>query len=202
MPTQNQSVFQPIKAKDLINVAVFAAIFNALTFSLGVLGAINPVVWLLITIVIVFINGTTFMLFMSRVNKAGLVTLFGTSYALIYLLMGAPLQSSLLVIFWSIMADIVAGIGRYRSEKFAIASYCTFGLAIFSWFAPAILNPEAFFTGSQWDGLRADYVVDARALLSAPVVCGFCVTIILAALFGAMLGLKYTHKHFRKAGLA
>ncbi|MGQ4495822.1 MptD family putative ECF transporter S component [Dermabacteraceae bacterium P13101] len=202
MPTQNQSVFQPIKAKDLIDIAIFAAIFIALSIALGMLGTINPVIWLLITVFIVFINGITFMLFMSRVNKAGLVTLFGVSYALLYLLIGAPLQSALIVIFWAIMADIVAGIGRYRSEKFAIASYCTFGLAIFSWFAPAILNPEAFFTGSQWDGLRANYVVDARALLSVPVVSGFCVAIILAALFGARLGLKYTHKHFRKAGLA
>ena len=72
-------------ARDLTSVAIFAVIMIVVTYVIGMLGILSPLVWLVVMPVSVLVNGIVFMLFLTRVKHAGMVTLFGVVIALFFL---------------------------------------------------------------------------------------------------------------------
>lgn len=60
-----------LKAKDLINVGIYTAIYIVIFFAVGMLNAI-PVLYPLLYILIPLISGIPFMLFLTKVDKFGI----------------------------------------------------------------------------------------------------------------------------------
>lgn len=189
-------------ARDLVNTAVFAVIFIVVGYAIGMLGVISPLVWLLALPVAVLVNGITFMLFVTRVRHAGMVTLFAVVIALFYLIGGNNLISTASVIVIGVIADLILAIGRYRSSIAAIWSYTVFGLAYATPFIPLFIDPEGYFATDSWKQMGEEYRQAFERLLSPTVVTIFIVALAVAALLGALLGRATLRKHFVKAGLA
>jgi energy-coupling factor transport system substrate-specific component len=189
-------------ARDLVNTAVFAVIFIVVGYVIGMLGVISPLVWLLALPAAVLVNGITFMLFVTRVRHAGMVTLFAAVVALFYLIGGNNLLSTASVIAIGAIADLILAAGRYRSGTAAIWAYTVFGLAYATPFVPLFIDPDGYFATGSWQQMGEEYRQAAQQLLSPAVIGIFVVALAVAALLGALLGRATLRKHFVKAGLA
>ena len=65
-----------LKAKDLINVGIYTAIYIVIFFVVGMLNAI-PVLYPFLYVLIPLISGIPFMLFLTKTEKFGMVTIHG-----------------------------------------------------------------------------------------------------------------------------
>ena len=63
-----------LKAKDLINVGIYTAIYIVIFFVVGMLNAI-PVLYPFLYVLIPLISGIPFMLFLTKTEKVGMVTI-------------------------------------------------------------------------------------------------------------------------------
>ncbi|MEZ5088445.1 MAG: MptD family putative ECF transporter S component [Micropruina sp.] len=104
-------------ARDLVGVAIFAVIFIVVTYAIGMLGVISPLTWLVVVPTATLANGVTFMLFVTRVRHAGMITLLALVIALFYLLTGNSVLSTIGIMAVGALADLVAFLGRYRSRR-------------------------------------------------------------------------------------
>lgn len=189
-------------ARDLVNTAIFAVIFIVIGYAIGMLGVISPLVWLIAIPVTVLVNGITFMLFVTRVKHAGMVSLFAVIVALFYLLGGNNLVSTVAVVVLGILADLVLAAGRYRSKTAAIWSYTVLGLAYATPFLPLFIDRESYFEAVSWTQMGEEYRQASEQLLSPLVIGVFFLTVLAMAFLGALLGQATMRKHFVKAGLA
>lgn len=189
-------------ARDLVSVAIFAVIYIVVSYAIGMLGIISPLTWLLIIPVSIIVNGITFMLFLTRVGHAGMITLFGAIIAVFYLLTGNIPLSTAAIVLLAIVAELVFWAGRYRSTWAAIWSYTVFGLGFFTPFLPLLFDPASYFTGPSWESMGEDYLQGAQELLTAPVAGALALAIAIAGFLGGLLGSAVLRKHFVRAGLA
>lgn len=189
-------------ARDLVSVAIFAAIFIVVSYAIGMLGIISPLTWLLVVPVSIVVNGITVMLFLTRVRHAGMVTLFAVVVGGFYLLSGNTLISTLAIVGLGVLAEVVLWVGRYRSRWAAIWAYTLFALAFFTPFLPLLFDREGYFSTASWAQMGEEYVTAADRLLTLPVIGLLALAILIAGFVGGLLGSAILRKHFVRAGLA
>lgn len=83
-----------MSARDLINIGVFGALYIATVFAINVFAFINPLVMLVALAVSMIAGGVPFMLFLTRVRHAGMVTVFAIITAGLLALTGHPRSAS------------------------------------------------------------------------------------------------------------
>ena len=89
MDNKLQAKDNKLQAKDLINVGIFTAIYFVIFFATGMTGYI-PVMMLAIPFICPLTAGIPFMLFLTRVQKFGMVTIMGALLAILMFLFGHP----------------------------------------------------------------------------------------------------------------
>ncbi|TSI14509.1 MptD family putative ECF transporter S component [Brevibacterium aurantiacum] len=189
-------------ARDLTNVAIFAVLMIVVTYAIGMLGILSPLVWLAAVPVSVLVNGIVFMLFLTRVKHAGMVTLLGVVVALFYLLTGNTIFSTIGIIVLAALAEVVLWVGGYRSRWAAIWSYTIFALSFFTPFLPLVFDRENYLQSPSFSRMGEEYVAGADALATLPVLGVLALAIGVAGFLGALLGSAMLRKHFVRAGLA
>ena len=201
-PPARRGLSLRFSARDLLRVALFAVVFVVVTYAIGMLGILSPLVWLIIVLVQAIVGGVTVMLFLTRVKHAGMLTLFGIVVALFYLLSGNTLLSTAGIVVLALIAELILWAGRYRSKWATIWAYTVFGLSFFTPFLPLLIDREAYLASSSWTQMGEDYVRASDTLLSAPVIGGLAGAILVASFIGGLLGSAILRKHFVRAGLA
>jgi energy-coupling factor transport system substrate-specific component len=189
-----------LQAKDLINVGIFTALYFVIFFATGMLGYI-PILMLLIPFLCPLVAGIPFMLFMTRVNKFGMVTIMGTILGLLMLLTGHPWTIVPFAMIVAFLGDLVLKSGDYSNW-----SRIKLGYVVFSQWLMGLLIPIFFMRDSYFQTIRAGYrdaYTDALLKVTPPWV--FWAMIVLAALgafTGATIGRAALKKHFQRAGIA
>ncbi|MGC3955517.1 MAG: MptD family putative ECF transporter S component [Propionicimonas sp.] len=189
-------------ARDLLNVAIFAVIYYVIAFAIAMLGIISPLVMLITLPLAAIAGGIPYMLFLTRVKHAGLVTLFGVVLGLLYLMIGHPWQSTLVTIGLSVVAEFVLWAGRYRSKWAAIWTYTVFSAWFIGPWIPLFLDRQAYLRTQGMEEMGPEYVEAFNQVVSTPAVLAMTAASILCGFLGALLGTALLAKHFRKAGLA
>ncbi|MGB4777917.1 MptD family putative ECF transporter S component [Microbacterium sp.] len=189
-------------ARDLLNVAIFAVIYFVIIFAIAMLGIISPLVMLLTLPLSAIAAGVPYMLFLTRVKHAGMVTLFGVVVALLYLMVGHPWQSTLLTIGVSVVAEFVLWAGAYRSKWAAIWTYVVFSAWFTGPWIPFFIDPAGYLQGVGMQSMGEDYTAQFEGTVTIPAIAGLIVATLLCGFLGALLGTSLLRKHFRRAGLA
>lgn len=189
-------------ARDLVSVALFAVIMVVVTYVIGMVGVVSPLVWIISIPVSVLVNGVVFMLFATRVKHAGMVTLLGVVLALFTLMIGNSILSTLGIIVVAVCADAVLWIANYQSRWAAICAYTVLSLAFFSPFLPFIVDRENYLNSASFASMGEEYVADADALITLPVLGALALVIVIVGFLGGVLGSAMLRKHFQRAGLA
>ena len=76
-----------LSAKDLINVGIYTAIYLVLFFVIGMMNAI-PILYPAIYLLIPIVTGIPFMLFLTKIEKFGMVTIMSIIIGVFWYFMG------------------------------------------------------------------------------------------------------------------
>ena len=111
-----------LKVKDLVSIGVFAVIYFALMFGVGMMGMI-PILFLLYPTVLAIVAGTVVMLFMTKVQKPRALFIFGMIAPLVMFAMGHTYVLPVISLIVMIIAELIRKIGNYNSFKYNMLSY-------------------------------------------------------------------------------
>ena len=123
-----------LNAKDLINVGIFTALYFVLYFATMMLGYI-PVFTVLLGIITPIVCGIPFMLYVTKINKFGMVSLTGIIIGILFMVMGSGILVLGCCVICGMLADIVMKAGKYKNIKFVIVGYSLFSLLSSGFFA-------------------------------------------------------------------
>ena len=171
-----------LKGKDLINVGIYAAIYCVIMTAVAMLGFI-PIMMPMLCVLVPLLGGIPMMLFMTKVNKFGMITIYSIIVGLFLWVTGMGYWPFIFGIVFGFIADLIAKSGNYKNSKKTIASYAVFSLIIFGNFVPLLINAEEYFLTRQSFG---------EAYITS-LVCGT---------IGGFIGKAILKKHFVKAGIA
>lgn len=189
-------------ACDLINVAIFSVIYFVVIYAVAMLGILGPIVMLVTLPLAVIVAGIPYMLFITKVKHAGMVALFGTVVALLYLISGQPWQSTVLTIVLSVLAEFVLAAGRYRSKWAGIWAYTVFTMWFIGPWIPFFFDPAGYLQSQGMQAMGEDYVAQVAEIITVPAVIISLVAVFVCGILGGLLGSAMLKKHFVKAGLA
>ncbi|GAA1695687.1 MptD family putative ECF transporter S component [Microbacterium sediminicola] len=187
-------------ARDLLSVAIFAVIYFVIVFAVAMVGIISPLVMLLTLPLAPIVAGIPYMLFLTRVKHAGMVTLFGVVVALLLFMMGHPWQSTVVTIVLSVIAEFVLAAGRYQSKWAAIWAYSVFSVWFIGPWIPFFIDPVAYV--NQNSSMGEQYMQEFAAVVTVPAILVMVAVSVICGFLGALLGTALLRKHFRRAGLA
>ena len=189
-----------LKGKDLINIGIYAAIYCVIMTAIAMLGFI-PIMMPLLCVLVPLLGGIPMMLFMTKVSKFGMVTIYSIIVGLFLWITGMGYWTFIFGIVFGFLADLIAKSGSYKSSRKTILSYAVFCLVVFGNFIPLFINAEKYFETRQSFG--DEYITSLSSIMShtwlAPVLC---VATLVCGLIGGFIGRAVLKKHFEKAGIA
>jgi energy-coupling factor transport system substrate-specific component len=183
-------------------VALFAVVLLVLIWAVGMLGVISPLVWLIITPLQIIVGAIPFVLFLSRVKRPGMISLFALAMAVFFLLSGNSLISSGGIVVLGVVADLISWTGHYRAKWASIWSYTVFSLGFLTPFIPMLIDRDAYFQSAVWDSMGQAYIEATDRLVTLPILGLLALSVIAAGFGGAVIGWSILRKHFVRAGLA
>ena len=187
-----------LKVKDLVSIGVFAVIYFALMFGVGMMGII-PILFLIYPTVLAIVAGTVVMLFMTKVQKPWALFIFGMISPLVMFAGGHTYVVVVLSLIVMIIAELIRKIGNYNSFKYNMLSYAVFCTWICGSLMQMLLAKEKYIELSMMMG--KDYVDAMEKLITYPHMALVALGAFLGGIIGAYIGKALLKKHFEKAGI-
>lgn len=191
---------QKLKGKDLINIGIYAAIFCVIVTAIAMLGFI-PIMLPMLCVFVPILGGIPYMLFLTKVDKFGMITIFSVIVGLFLWVTGMGYWPTIFGIVFGVLTDIIAKSGNYKSSKKDILGCGVFNIAVFGNFIPLFTNIDAYFSTRQSFG--EEYIETLNGIFSntwlIPAMIASCV---ICGWIGGFLGKALLKKHFEKAGIA
>lgn len=197
-----RSVDLRMSPRDLINIGVFAALYLVIVYSINMLGFIGPVVMLGALAAGIVAGGIPFMLFLTRVKHAGMVTVFAIVTGGFMLVSGNPPIGLVVGVGCALAAEVVLFAGGYRSRRIGVAAYAVYSAGYIGPLLPLFYARDDYFAGASMQQMGSDYVAQMDRLLSPGVLAAFDLSLVVFGLLGGLLGLRLLRRHFERAGLA
>lgn len=108
-----------LKGKDLINIGIYAAIYCVIMTAVAMLGFI-PIMMPMLCVLVPLLGGIPYMLFMTKVDKFGMLTIYAIIIGLFLWITGMGYWPFLFGIVFGLLADLIAKSGNYKSSSKAI----------------------------------------------------------------------------------
>ena len=184
--------------KDLINIGVYTAIYLVLNIVCSFIGLV-PILMVCYAFIAPIIGAIPMMIYYTKINKLGMLSISGIISGAITGLSGMGIYPFIFAIIFTVFADLILKVGKYKSVKAIIASYAVFSLWILGNFFPIFINPTGYFATRQEYGQEyANALASFLPLWMLPVMA---IGIIIAGVIGAYVAKAISKKHFEKAGL-
>lgn len=189
-----------LKAKDLVNVGIYTAIYIVIFFVVGMLNAI-PVLYPVLYVLIPLVTGIPFMLFLTKTNKFGMVSIMSIICGVFWFVMGYTWTALVGYVVFGIIADLVLKAGRYKSFKMNLIGYWLFSCGMIGCQAPIWVMTDTYMSNirTQMGDQYADQVLRYMPSWMAIVAV---VIVFIGASIGSVIGKKMLRKHFERAGIA
>lgn len=188
--------------RDLINIGIFLVLYF-ITMAVNATAAAGPV-WIYLALVISApLGGIVFELFLTRVQHAGMILIFG-------IIFGAGIstihgwQTMITVLFFSLLSETIVYLGRYRSKLANLWAYPAFQLWCMGPIIPILFTAQAYRDMLiNQRGKSVEYADGVIAWSHNPLfITAIVAGIVLLSIVGAWVGQKLLRKHFEKAGIA
>lgn len=190
---------EKLNAKDLIHVGIYTAIYLVVFFVIGMLNAI-PFLYPLTYLITPILTGIPFMLFLTKVEKFGMVSIMGIILAVFWYLMGYTWIPTLTYIAAGLLSDLVFRLGKYKSFKFDVIGYWIFSCGMIGCAAPMWLLTATYMEQVR-DSMGDGYVEGLSRFMPSWMGLAAIGIILVSASLGALLGRRMLKKHFERAGI-
>ena len=190
-----------LKAKDFITVGIFTALLIVVEFLCGMLGYIHPYIVASYVVMIPLVGAIPMMLFYTKVEKFGMISLMSVLIAIIMFVLGMGYLGAPLIVAAGVIADLIAKSGKYKSFKKTILSYGVFCLWICANYFPVIVTADSYRTDLLDGGYSAEYCDDLFRAINEKTIAVLLILCFVFGCIGAVIGKKVVKKHFEKAGI-
>ena len=190
-----------LKAKDFITVGIFTAIILVVEFACGMLGYIHPFIVASYVIMIPLVGAIPMMLFYTKVQKFGMITIMSILIAIMMFVLGMGFLGVPLIIIAGVIADLIAKSGKYKSFKKTMLSYGVFCLWICANYFPVVITAESYRQDLVDGGYSAEYCNNLFLAINYKTIGILLILCFVFGCLGALLGKAVVKKHFEKAGI-
>lgn len=194
----NQNKLRP---KDFITVGIFTAILFVVEFACGMLGFFHPYIVASYVIMIPLVGAIPMMLFYTKVEKFGMITIMSILMAIIMFVTGMGYLGAPLIIGAGVVADLIARSGKYKSFKKTALSYGVFCLWICANYFPVVVTATSYRQGLIDGGYSAEYCDNLFRAINYKTIGILLVLCFVFGCIGALIGKAVVKKHFEKAGI-
>jgi len=190
-----------LAAKDFITVGIFTAILIVVEFLCGLLGYIHPYIVASYVVMIPLVGAIPMMLFYTKVEKFGMITIMSVLIAIIMFVLGMGYLGAPLIIAAGVIADLIAKSGNYKSFKKTILSNGVFSLWICANYFPVIVTADSYRKDLIEEGYSTEYCDNLFGAINGKTIAILLVLCFVFGCIGAVIGKKAVKKHFEKAGI-
>lgn len=189
-----------LQGKDLINIGIFTAIYFVIVFVVGMLGYI-PIFIPLLSVIVPLAGGIPMMLYFSKIQKFGMVTISGLLCGVLMLVTGMGYWSVFTGLLFGLIADLMLKSVKYQKARMEILAHGVFSVWVVGNFIPVILTRDTYYQmllsgyGKEYADTLMSYMPD----WILPVLIAVCFA---SGLAGGLIGRNMFKKHFERAGIA
>lgn len=190
---------QGIGVRDLVNTAVFTVIYFVI-FNVCAMTGFAPVMAIFYPVLTALVAGIPCVLFYTKIQRFGLVTLMGVLLGLIFFLMGFGFYGIITGAICGLVADLLMKAGGYKRWLTMLFGYSVFSVWQIGTQLPMFIMGDAYV--EMYRQSQGDAFADGLATL----VHGYMVPVVIIAtalggVVGAYLGRAVLNKHFKRAGI-
>lgn len=190
-----------LTAKDFITVGIFTAIILVVEFACGILGYIHPYIVASYVVMIPLAGSIPMMLFYSKVEKFGMITMMSILIAIMMFLLGMGYLGAPLIVLAGIISDLIAKSGGYKSFKKIVISHGIFCLWVCANYIPVVVTAKSYRQGLLDEGYSAEYCDNLFRAVNSKTLAVLIVVCFVFGCIGAFVGKSVVKKHFEKAGI-
>lgn len=190
-----------LQAKDFITIGIFTALLFVVEFACGMLGFIHPYIVASYVVMIPIVGSIPMMLFYTKINKFGMLSIMSVLLAIIMFVMGMGYLGAPLIIASGVIADLIAKSGRYKSFKKTVISYGVFCLWICANYFPVVVTADSYREGLLESGYSAEYCDNLFYAINSKTIFVLLILCFVFGCLGAFIGKAVVRKHFEKAGI-
>lgn len=188
-----------LNGKNLINIGIFLAIDFVIVFAVSMTGFI-PVMIPMLCVLCPLFGAIPFMLFLTKVKKFGMITIFGILMGFLNMITGMGVYPLIGGILFGFLADVIYSVvGKCESKKMAVLSSGIIFLILWANELALFVDIEGYFATKSNFG--TDYVNTLSKLCPTWMCPVLFVTAFVFGILGALIGLVCLKKHFAKAGI-
>ncbi len=190
-----------LTVKDLVTVGIFSALFLVFALVGGIFFAPNPVLTFYMPVGSALLCGPVYLLMLARVQKRWAAAILGALLCIVWFVTGMHWAMALGYLVMGIAADLVAGIGSYRSRKLNSLSYILLSLGGTASYLVFFADPDGWARTMLGNGTEQSYIDAMRSTGTVWIMVVMLAGTILAAAVSAFIGCKMLKKQFEKAGI-
>ncbi len=190
-----------LTAKDFITVGIFTAIILVVEFACGILGYIHPYIVASYVVMIPLAGSIPMMLFYSKVEKFGMITIMSILIAIMMFLLGMGYLGAPLIVLAGVISDLIAKSGGYKSFKKIVISHGIFCLWVCANYIPVVVTAKSYRQGLLDEGYSAEYCDNLFRAVNSKTLAVLIVACFVFGCIGAFVGKAVVKKHFEKAGI-
>lgn len=195
------STSKKLQAKDFITIGIFTALLFVVEFACGMLGYFHPYIVASYVVMIPIVGSIPMMLFYTKVEKFGMITIMSVLMAIIMFVTGMGYLGAPLIITAGVVADLIAKSGRYKSFKKTMISYGVFSLWICANYFPVVVSAENYRKDLIDGGYSTEYCDNLFRAINFKTIGILLVLCFVFGCIGAVIGKAVVKKHFEKAGI-
>ena len=199
---QSSTAKNGLSVKDLVTVGIFSALFLVFALVCGIFFAPNPVLTFYMPVGSALLCGPVYLLMLAKVQKRWAVTILGAILCIIWFVTGMHWAMVLGYLVMGIVADLVAGTGRYKRKKINALSYILLSLGGTASYLVFFADPDGWAKTMLGNGTEQSYIDTMRTTGTVWILVIMLVGTVLAAALSAFVGCKMLRKQFEKAGIA
>ena len=189
-----------LQAKDLINLGLFTVLYFVIGCCVAVPVGFVPIFLPILGALWSLITGIPFMLFLTKTDKFGMVTIMSVICGVFWFLMGYTWTAIVGYVVFGIISDLVLRAGKYKSFKIDVIGYWLFSCGMIGCQAPMWVMADSYMAGIE-QSMGAQYASELARYMPSWMGIAAIAIIYVGALLGSLLGHKMLKKHFERAGI-
>ena len=189
------------KSKRLVSAGVFIALYFVVFLIIGMCCMPVPPLYLCMSSLIALVAAPVYLMLLAKAPMHGPIFIAAMLPCLFLLLQGNIWVVAVTGAVAGILAEVIAGIGKFRNNKLNILSYVFFSQNLLGGFLPIWIMRDYYFADTLERGMSADFCNTLEAMTPIWVLFLMIAGTVIFALIGCVIGKKMFKKHFEKAGM-
>ena len=201
MSNRANSMNKGLSVKDLVTTGIFTALVFVFIFVGSIFFAPNPVPTFFMPAGGGLLAGPAFLLMIAKVQKRWSLSIMGVVICIIWFVTGMHWAMALGYLVMAIVADFVAGAGKYRSKKLNSLAYILFSLGSTGTYILFFVDPNGWAQTMLGNGTEQSYIDTMQATANTGILVAMFAAVLITSAISAFVGCKLLKKQFEKAGI-